>query len=400
MARAALAALLAAAAVVAAACGDEPRDSTHVRGDRLTIYASVPVDGPSAAAGRAAEQGMRRALADAGGRAGGREVRLVVLPATEPEGLRWDPGVVEANAERAVEDPTTIAYLGELDQGATAVSLPVTNGAGILQVSPADGLTSLTRRLPGRPRAGPERYYPGERASFVRLVPPDVAAARAIVGALRRGGARRVAILHGDRISDRELEGAVVALIGERPPRSVARVTVSDHDQEPQAAAEAVADTVEKVAEGRPDAVVYAGARGAVAERLLGALAERLPGVPVIGGPQLADGGDAVTSPRAAGLGDPPCALTGVPPAERLPPRGRRLLADLRSESGTTVPVEALLGYDAMALALEAIDTGGPDRAEVVSVAKALPRHGGLTGAYAFDRHGDPARPMACVAVP
>ena len=56
-----------------------------------------------------------------------------------------------ANAQRAADDPTAMAYLGELDYGATAVSLPITNKAGLLQVSPSDGLTSLTRRPPGRP---------------------------------------------------------------------------------------------------------------------------------------------------------------------------------------------------------------------------------------------------------
>jgi branched-chain amino acid transport system substrate-binding protein len=55
---------------------------------------------------------------------------------------------VAANAKRAADDPTAMAYLGELDYGATAVSLPITNNAGVLQVSPGDGLTSLTERAP------------------------------------------------------------------------------------------------------------------------------------------------------------------------------------------------------------------------------------------------------------
>src|SRR5204862_4504908 len=117
------------------------------------------------------------------GRAGGRDIRLVQLDAASPDASSWDPAAVEANAKRAADDPTTIAYIGELDEGGSAVSVPVTNKAGVLQVSPLDGLTTLTREQPGAPPGtGPARYYPSGRRSFVRLVPTDAAQASALVG--------------------------------------------------------------------------------------------------------------------------------------------------------------------------------------------------------------------------
>ena len=61
--------------------------------------------------------GERLALADAHGRVGKRRVRLVELDDSAPTGETWDPSTVEANARRATADPTTIAYLGELDLG-------------------------------------------------------------------------------------------------------------------------------------------------------------------------------------------------------------------------------------------------------------------------------------------
>ena len=134
----------------------------------------------------AAEQvlaGERRALAERHGRAGGLRIRLRELPATDERDHPWDPALVAANAQRAADDPTAMAYLGELDYGATAVSLPITNNAGLLQVSPSDGLTSLLQRaaraparrtralLPDRTgrsfvRIGPERPRRGEGASW------------------------------------------------------------------------------------------------------------------------------------------------------------------------------------------------------------------------------------------
>ena len=56
------------------------------------------------------------------------------------------------NAKTAAQDPSTIAYLGDLDSGATAVSLPLINAAGILQVSPASPYIGpdLRRSTPAR----------------------------------------------------------------------------------------------------------------------------------------------------------------------------------------------------------------------------------------------------------
>ena len=110
--RRALPILLAVLAATLTACGDEPEQSTRIRGDTLTVYASLPAHGLDAAAGAAAARGMRAALAEAGDRAGERAIRFVEMSSTRPGDATWDPGTVEVNASRAAEDPTTIAYVG------------------------------------------------------------------------------------------------------------------------------------------------------------------------------------------------------------------------------------------------------------------------------------------------
>jgi branched-chain amino acid transport system substrate-binding protein len=359
--RRALPILLAVLAASLSACGDDAQQSTRVHGDTLTIYASLPAHGLDARAGAAAALGMRSALAEAGGRAGGRTVRLVQLSSTRPGDATWDPGTVEANADRAAEDATTIAYLGELDGGASAVSLPVTNREQILQVSPADALTSLTRTPPGRPSAGPERYYPEQRRTFVRLVPADLAAARRIVAELHERQTRRVAIVTGDGIADHELEGMILGLVGTGQPRTVARIAAPSDDEDP----ESVGDLVGEVAEADPQAIVYVAADGPRTRAAVAALGARLPAVPLLAGPEIAGG--AV----APDVGGAACARAGVPAAAVLSEPGRRRLARLRRRMGRRVGVETLLGYDAMRLALASIDSAGPDRRAVVKAAKA-----------------------------
>ena len=205
-----LAALATGLALVGCLGSDEP-ESTRVTGSEATVMASLPEDGVSAAAAAAVEAGARLALADAGGRAGELPIRLVVRSSTEPGEFVWDPDLVSANAERAADDASTIAYLGELDYGASAVSLPITNEARILQVSPTDGLTSLTRTPPGRPRSNPVRLRPAERRSFVRLTPTDLLQAERLLGLMRADGARRIAVLFDQEVYGRELAAQLIA---------------------------------------------------------------------------------------------------------------------------------------------------------------------------------------------
>jgi branched-chain amino acid transport system substrate-binding protein len=63
-------------------------------------------------------------------------------------------------------------------------------------------------------------------------------------------------------------------------------------------------------------------------------------------------------------------ALGPIPPKSELPVEGRRLLARLRETEGAEVArPEALYGYEAMRLVLDAIRVAGPDRARVIEEA-------------------------------
>lgn len=359
MRRRAILALVAAAAPVVVGCGDDRQRSSRIGGDTYAIYASLPAHGTGARAARDAEAGMRLALRDAGNRAGERRVRFVRMSSTRPGDELWDPGTVEANAKRAADDPGTAVYIGEFNLGASAVSLPVTNREGILQVSPADGLTSLGRMLPGEATDGSQRYYPEGTLTFVRFVPPDLDAARRAAAAIAELGTRRLVVLEGDGIASRELERMVLTqLRGDGPPVEITRVSVRGDK------ADDVAPIVEQTLAASPHAVLYAGPAGARAASVLAALAGRLDGVPVIGGPPLAEGDVVGAVPEGT------CAWTGVPEESQLPARGRRLLERIRRESGRDVGVHGLLGHAAMRLALNAIERGGPDRRRIVQAGR------------------------------
>jgi branched-chain amino acid transport system substrate-binding protein len=370
---------LAAALALGGCLGRGPRDeSSRISGDTVTIYSSVPEHGVSHAAGAAVAAGQRLALADAGGRAGGLRVRLVVLDSTEPGDRLWDPGRVNANAERAADDETTIAYLGELDYGGSAVSVPITNDAGILQVSPGDGLTSLTQEPPGRPRAGPARYYPTGVRNFLRLVPSDLLQAETMLEQVRATGAERLAIVYDPGIYGRELAGEIVARARRDGPEPVG-------SEEYDGRVDDIPDIARSLAESSPDAVVFAGVAGPGIGRLLAAIDRDMPGIPVF-----ATSGMLVRDRPIPAAPLRVEAYTPIEPASELPPSARRLLRRLRKLEGRYVArPEAVYGYESMRLVLDAIAAAGPDRSRVIAAALAIRTRRSKLGAYEVRATGD-----------
>ena len=303
------------------------------------MYASTPRHGASAADASAVIAGARRALDQTGGRAGGLRIRLRELPATdEVPDHPWDPALVSENADRAADDPSAIAYLGELDYGASAVSLPITNKAGLLQVSPGDGLTSLTERPPGRPRAGPERYYPSGTRSFVRIGPTDLQEADYLLERAGAAGKReRIALVFDGDIYGRELAAQILAGARRDGLDSVA-------SEEYRGQIDEIPDIARRLAEARPDAVIYAGIAGPGTGRLLGEIGTQLPTVPLFATSGLLAG------ERSLALSAGPARIEAVGPAVS-PER---------------------MGHDAMRLVLEAVEQGQRDRRRVIAAARRL----------------------------
>lgn len=351
--------------------------SSRVKGDTLIVYSSLPATGVSAPAARAVGRGERLALSEAGGRVRGLRVRLVKLNAARPGEGPWSPERVDANAERAADDPRAIAYIGELAYGASAVSVPITNHANLLQVSPTDTLTSLTQTPIGRPRAGPDRYYPTGKRSFARLVPNDDLLAEALLELASENGARRMAVLFDGDIYSRELAGQLVALGRRDGPQPVGT-------EEYRGRADEIPDIARRLAETRPDVVVYAGIANEGTGRLMAQIDQQLPGVPIY-----ASSGVLERRPGAAIAAAPDLvrALSPMPPVNRLPAPARRLLQRL-TPGGAGRP-EALYGYEAMRVVLDAIRAGGPDRERVRRAGKRIRARRSPLGRYVMRATGD-----------
>ena len=168
----ALLVLACAVAVVAAGCSDEQSRSGRVPGDTLTIFSSLPAPGAARRPGAEHRQ-RRRSSRCARPAAGSGDFKVNFASADDAtaggDRVGWDPDKTAENARKAVENTRTIAYIGDFDSGATAISLPITNEAGFVQVSPASTAVGPDEVRPRRPR----------RASRTSSIRPATAPLRA-----------------------------------------------------------------------------------------------------------------------------------------------------------------------------------------------------------------------------
>ena len=247
---------LAALSIALAGCGGVGVSGAATAGNQLTIYSSLPLQGASAAVSAQIVNGEKLALAEAGGRVGPFKVSYVSLDDSSPTSGQWDPGVTATNAKTAANDTTTIAYLGDYNSAATAVSLPLINAAGILQVSPASPYVGLTSSLDAG-QDEPERFYPTGQRTFGRLQPGDPVQAAAQVQLMQELGVRKVYVLNDQDPFEIPL-AQIVAGDAER-----AGIAVAGDDGLDVTGSPAFTGEVEKISKSGAQAVFFAGGGGA-----------------------------------------------------------------------------------------------------------------------------------------
>ncbi|HEY8867240.1 MAG TPA: ABC transporter substrate-binding protein, partial [Solirubrobacteraceae bacterium] len=190
-----------------AACGKKSSSGGgKASGTSLTIYSSLPLQGSSRDQSQAVINGAKLALKERGGKVGKYKIKYVSLDDSTASAAAADPGQTSQNARKASQDKSTIAYIGEYNSGATAVSLPILNQGGILQVSPLNTAVGLTSNAPGHEPGTPDKYYPTGKRTYGRVVPKDTVQGAALATLMTGEGCKAVYILN-----DKSVYGAGLA---------------------------------------------------------------------------------------------------------------------------------------------------------------------------------------------
>jgi ABC-type branched-subunit amino acid transport system substrate-binding protein len=187
------AALAAACVLLVAACGGGHASQRHVRrpSSSLCVLVSLPLQGPKEAVAQQIATGVLLGLREAEGRAGGFHVSLCggrVFNDANAGG--WSAAQVAKRTGVATQNPEMIAYIGDLDSGASAVASALLTAAGIPQVALSPYLAP-----PTSPVTTPPTTRGTVEATAVHLVGTSHEQAAAAVAAMRDRGCRHLTVI-------------------------------------------------------------------------------------------------------------------------------------------------------------------------------------------------------------
>jgi len=371
------------AALAALACGCGSVSGASSSGNQLTVYSSLPLQGPSGAVSQQIVNGEKLALYDAGGHVGPFKVSYDSQDDSSPTSGQWDPSVTAADAKTAADDPSTIAYLGDYNSAATAISLPLINAAGILQISPASPYGGLTSSL----YAGqdePERFYPTGKRNFARLQPGDRAQAQAQVRLMSDLHVSKVYVLDDQDPFELPLAQMVVS------DSEHAGISVAAHDSLDTTATTSFAGETAKIAESGAQAVFFAGGTTPEIVALWKQLHIADPHLWLLGSSTMVNA--TFTSTIGDGAAARTLLTTPVLPLDMYPASSRHVLADYRRQFHIQPEAYALFGYAAMSATLQAIrhaGTRGGNRQAVINALFAAGERDSVIGRYAIEPDGE-----------
>jgi branched-chain amino acid transport system substrate-binding protein len=369
------------AAVGLTACG-VGAPSTEATGTQLTVYSSLPLDGPTAATSQQIVNGEKLALSEAGGHAGPFKVSFTSLDDASPKTGQWNPGESATDAKQAAQDTSTIAYLGDYNSAATAISLPLINGAGILQISPSSPYVGLTSSLDAGADE-PARFYLTGKRNFARLQPGDPVQAVAQVKLMRSLGVRRLYVIDDQNAFEMPLAAIVAA------DAKNAGIDVVAHDSIPVEPGSSFAGEVQEVTRARASAVFLAAGPSTGTVSLWRMLHQADPGLLLLGTSSM----DSESFTSQIGAAETQTYLTTpLLPARLYPASAQRMLSAYQTAFGSPGGAEALYGYEAMSLVLDAIRAAGArgnNRQAVIARVLSTRNRDSVLGHYSIEPNGE-----------
>jgi branched-chain amino acid transport system substrate-binding protein len=392
---AASAGLLAAAALGVTACGGDDNPSTSstsggggsaAAGKALTIYSSVPLQGASRVQTTAVVNGAKLALEQAGGKAGAHTIKYEPLDDSTAQAGSWTPEQESANARKAASDKSTAVYIGTFNSGAAAVSIPILNEAGVPMISPANTAVGLTTNEPGSNPGEPDKYYPSGPRNYTRIVPKDTIQGAALATVMKEDGCTKVQLTN-----DKEVYGAGLSANIVLAAKAQGLTLVSNEAIDKNAAN--YRSLAQKAKAAGADCFVYAGITANNAVQLYKDFAAALPNAKLYGPDGVAESGFA--DPKDGGIPADVAARVKVSVAtlnpDSYPPDGQEFFKNYSQKYGEDQPDPyAIYGYEAMRLALDAIDrskTG--DKADIIKALFATKDRASVLGTYSIDKNGD-----------
>lgn len=364
-------------------------DAHHGPKGVIKLYTSWPMQGAMIPEGTAMKRAVDLAVehATTNGVLSGYHIMVINLDDASPVTGTWDGTIEAENAQKAVADPDAMAYIGTYNSGAAKVSMPITNKAGLLQISPANTYPGLTKK--GFGPGEPEIYRPTGKVNYFRTHPADDLQGAAGAAWAKCLGFKRVYIL-----DDRQLYGKGIADVFEKEAKRLG-LSVVGHDGVESMAIDFRA-LLTKVKAAKPD-LVYGGfvidSGGVQVIQQMKALGMFDLGIKFMGPDGLYNPGLVEQATPQAVNGNVYLTFPGLP-ADQLPTdAGKKFYSDYIKKYKEGPIGWSLYAYQSAMVVLDAIKRAGvKDRAKILEAVRNTKNFPGVTGTFSFDPNGDTTR--------
>ena len=355
--------------------------SQYSLAESVKIVSSLPRTGSANAQTTSMVNGIKLALDEAKGQAGGVSISYEDWDDASPERGQWDPAVEAANADKAIKDSSILAYIGTFNSGAAKISMPKLNQAGLAMVSPANTWPGLTKSGFGE-ATEPMVYRPSGKVTYFRVAPTDDLQGPAGARWAKSIGVKKVFILN-----DRELYGKGLADLFKKAATELGIEVVGFEGIDPKASN--YKSLVTKIRQAGPELVYFGGTTqtnaGQIAKDLhTGGLKVKF---------MVPDGcyeEAFITAAGAQNLDDIALITFIGVPADRLQGKGQEFYKNYKAKYNMEPEAYAAYGYEAGSVVVDAIRRAPKkDRASVIAALAATKDFTGALGTWSFDQNGD-----------
>jgi branched-chain amino acid transport system substrate-binding protein len=320
------------------------------------------------------------ALEEVGGEVAGFKLAYEDWDDASPQRGNWDPAVEAANADRAINDPDVMVYIGTYNSGAAKISIPKLNKVHLAMISPANTYPGLTKPGKGEPNE-PEIYRPTGQINYFRVVPADD-----LQGAVGAEWAKRMGVAATFVLHDRELYGKGIADIFMSRAGAIG-IQVKGYEGIDVRASNYKA-LATKIKAENVDLVYFGG----TTQSNGGQLTKDLRAAGFAGKIMVPDGCVETAFIESAGLENlsEAYATFGGLPADKLTGKGAEFAARYRQRFQNEPEAYAVYGYESAKVAIEAIRRAGKkDRKAILDAIASTRDFDGALGVWSFDGNGD-----------
>jgi branched-chain amino acid transport system substrate-binding protein len=394
-----ISALAAISVIALAACNGSAASSAPASGGAtkgtIKIAIELPFQGSEKAASDPIKNGIRLAVKQAGGTAGGYTIEV-------PDGAIFDDAINGAhdpqtganNMTKIVSDSSIVAVIGPLNSSVAKAQIPISNDGGLLQCSPANTNPDLTQGAP----AATLRTKPN---NYVRVVTTDnvqgPAGSQYIYETLKKTS---VYI-----IDDTETFGKGVADAFEKDFKARGG-TVVKHDAAPKTTQDYVS-IMTAAAALKPQAIYFGGVTATGGARILLAAAQAgLGDVPFVGPDGINDGSGATKDSFLNLAGDKAKNSFSTLAGAGTFAGKDKFDADYKAEYGIDATGYAGQGFGCAQVVIDAINrAGATNPADMTALREAVRAAGTSTtntyktilGDITFDANGDTSQKIVSI---